>query len=115
VRCVIVDNNAEYIGAAERLLESQGLDVVGCASSAEQALELVETLAPDVALVDIALGEEDGIALTHRLAARAPATRLILTSAYERDELEDLIAGSAAAGFLPKTELGAAAIVRLLS
>jgi DNA-binding NarL/FixJ family response regulator len=115
MRCLIVDNNAEYMGAAQRLLRSQGMDVVGCASSGEQALELVETLAPDVALVDISLGDEDGIALTQQLAARAPATRVILTSSYEQDELGDLIARSAAAGFLPKTELGAAAIARLLT
>jgi DNA-binding NarL/FixJ family response regulator len=114
VRCLIVDNNAEFMGAAERLLGSQGIDVVGCASSGEQALQLVGTLAPDVALVDISLGEEDGIDLAHQLATRAPATRVVLTSSYERDELGDLIARSAAAGFLPKTELGAVAIARLL-
>ena len=115
MRCLIVDNNVEFMGAAERLLGSQGLDVVGCASSGEQALKLIGTLAPDVALVDISLGDEDGIALTQRLAARAPATRVILTSADELDELGELIAGSGAAGFLPKTELGAATIARLLS
>jgi DNA-binding NarL/FixJ family response regulator len=114
VRCLIVDNNAEFMSAATRLLGSQGIDVVGCASSGKQALELAGTLAPDVALVDISLGEDDGIALTHELAASAPATRVILTSSYEQDELGDLIADSAAAGFLPKTELGAAAIARLL-
>jgi DNA-binding NarL/FixJ family response regulator len=115
VRCLLVDNNAEFMGAAERLLRSQGLEIVGCASSGEEALELVGTLAPDVALVDISLGEDDGFDLTGELVARAPGTRVILISSYEQDELGDLITRSAAAGFLPKTELGAAAIARLLT
>ena len=49
------------------------------------------------------------------LAARAPATRVILISSYGVDDLADLIAHSPAAGFLPKTDLGAAAIERLLA
>ena len=114
MRCLIVDDNAEFIGAAERLLGSQGIDVVGHATNGERALELAGTLAPDVALVDIELGQEDGIALTHQLATHAPATRVVLISSYEQDDLGDLIALSPAAGFLSKTDLGAAAIARLL-
>jgi two-component system, NarL family, nitrate/nitrite response regulator NarL len=91
------------------------VDVVACASSSENALRLVRTLAPDVALVDIELGEEDGISLSHELVARAPATRVVLISSYGRDDIGDLVASSPVAGFLPKTDLGAAAIAQLLA
>jgi DNA-binding NarL/FixJ family response regulator len=114
VRCLIVDNSAEFAAAVARLLGSQGLDVVGFAVSGDEALRLAERFEPDVALVDIELGGEDGLALSHRLAVRAPSTRVILISSYGADDLGDLIQRSPAVGFLPKTELGAAAIAKLV-
>jgi two-component system, NarL family, nitrate/nitrite response regulator NarL len=114
-RCLIVDDSEDFVASASRLLGSQGVDVVGVASSGDNALQLAGRLSPDVALVDIELGQEDGIALSHQLAARAPDTRVVLISSYDRADLGDLIALSPAAGFLPKTDLGLAAIRRLLA
>jgi two-component system nitrate/nitrite response regulator NarL len=115
MRCLIVDDSEEFVASATRLLGSQGLDIVASASTIAGALDLAGTLAPDIALVDIELGDEDGIELSRELAARAPSTRIVLISSYERDDLGDLIAQSPAAGFLPKTDLGADAIARLLA
>jgi DNA-binding NarL/FixJ family response regulator len=114
VRCLLVDDSPEFLASATRLLESQGFEIVGRATRGAEALELAERLAPEVALVDIELADEDGIALTHDFEERAPETRVILISAYERDDLSDLIAGSRAVGFLPKRSLGAAAVRPLL-
>jgi DNA-binding NarL/FixJ family response regulator len=115
LRALIVDDNEEFLASAGRLLESQGIEIVGYATSGSEALELAATLQPNLALVDIELGEEDGIALTRELEARAPATRVVLISAYDRDDLADLISDSNAAGYLPKRALGADAIAGLLS
>jgi DNA-binding NarL/FixJ family response regulator len=114
VRVIIVDDSEEFLASASRLLGSQGMDVVACTSSGQHALSLADTLGPDVLLVDIELGGEDGIELTHELASRAPGTRVVLISSYGQDDLGDLIANSPAAGFLPKTDLGMAAIARVL-
>jgi two-component system, NarL family, nitrate/nitrite response regulator NarL len=113
--CLIVDDSEEFVASASRLLGSQGVDVVASAFSSAEALELIEALRPDVALVDVELGEEDGIELSHELAARAPSTRIVMISSYDDDTLADLIARSPAVGFLSKRELGAAAIERLLA
>jgi two-component system nitrate/nitrite response regulator NarL len=114
LRCVLVDDSEEFLTAGARLLESQGVDVVGCATSGAQALDLAEALEPDVALVDIELGNEDGIALTEELVVRAPSTAVILISSYDRSDLGELLARSPAVGFLSKTELGGDAIAGLL-
>jgi DNA-binding NarL/FixJ family response regulator len=114
LRCLIVDDSEEFLASASRLLGAQGMLVVGCAQSGDSALRLAGELAPDVALVDVELGEEDGIGLSHQLAARAPATRVVLISSYNGDELGELVAASPAAGFLAKTELGVEAIAGLL-
>ena len=67
-----------------------------------------------MAFVDIELADEDGIAVAQELASRSPSTRVVLISAYERDDLHGLISDSAAVGFLPKSDLGADAIKSLL-
>jgi len=114
LRCLIVDDNEEFLDSASRLLCAQGLEVVGRASSGAEALRLFRMLEPEVALVDVQLGEEDGLELTRRLAADARGTRIILISTHSENELTELIAASPAVGFLPKAALGASAIADLL-
>ena len=114
LRCVIVDDNEEFLGSASRLLSTQGLDVVGLASSGAEAMRLVRTLRPDVALVDVQLGNEDGFEVTRRLAADARETPIILISTHSENELAELIVASPAVGFLAKAALGADAIANVL-
>ena len=83
MRCVLIDDSCQFLAAAARLLESQGIDVVACATSTSEALERVAALEPNLALVDIELGEEDGIALAQQLAVRSPSVRVVLISAYD--------------------------------
>src|SRR5262245_30892936 len=111
LRCLIVDDSDEFLASAARLLETQGMSVVASATSSDEALRLVAELAPDVVLVDVELGDEDGVELVRTLEARAPSTRAILISAHDREEL-DLFANGA--DFLPKSKLSAAAIERRL-
>jgi CheY-like chemotaxis protein len=114
LRCLIVDDNEAFLASASRLLSAQGLEIVGQASSGAEALRFAQQLRPDVALVDVQLGGEDGLELTRLLAANAHATPVILISSHSQDELGELIAESPAVGFLPKPSLGADAIARLL-
>jgi CheY-like chemotaxis protein len=114
LRCLIVDDNEAFLGSASRLLESQGLEVVGRASSSDEAVRLAQTLKPDVALVDVQLGEEDGLEVARRLNAGTRLTPVVLISTHAQDELAELVADSPAVGFLPKAALSAGAIADLL-
>lgn len=114
VRCLLIDDSPDFLASATRLLESQGIDVVGCATSTREALELVAALEPDVALVDIELADEDGIVLAQQFEALAPSMRVVLISAYDPADVSELIVESRAAGFLPKSALAAEAIAALL-
>jgi two-component system nitrate/nitrite response regulator NarL len=114
LRCLLVDDSKEFLASAARLLESQGIEIVGSATNGQDALDLAATLAPELALVDIELGDEDGLVLAAQLERHSPSTQILLISAYEREELSDLITDSRALGFLPKRALGADAIARLL-
>jgi CheY-like chemotaxis protein len=114
LRCLIVDDNEEFLASASRLLESQGLEIVGLASSGQEALRLAEALRPEVALVDVQLGEEDGLEVTRQLSADGRPIAVVLISTHSRDDLAELIADSPAVGFLPKTAISAAAIGALV-
>jgi DNA-binding NarL/FixJ family response regulator len=107
VRCLIVDDSLQFLEAARGWLERQGIAVVGVASTAAQALQLVEELHPDVVLVDIDLGGESGFELANQLQRKASvdSSRVILISAYAEEDYAELIAASPAVGFLPKTAL----------
>lgn len=112
VRCIIVDDNDDFIRAARTLLERDGISVVGAVSSGEQAYRACSQLKPDVALVDIDLGQETGFEVARLLAAGAAAGRpeVVLISAGSEDDFADLIADSPARSFLPKADLSGAAI-----
>ena len=114
LRSLIVDDSEAFLASARRLLESQGVEIVGTATNGAEALGLTAALSPDLALVDVELGEEDGFALAGELRSRSPATRVVLISTYGSDEMQDLISVSAAVGFLPKSRLSGDAVRALL-
>ncbi len=115
-RVLIVDDNVSFLGAAQVLLEREGLSVVGVASTTAEALERETELRPDVVLVDIMLGPESGFALARRLVedGGSGGSTVILISTHAQADFADLIAESPAAGFLPKSELSANGIRRIL-
>jgi CheY-like chemotaxis protein len=116
LRCLLVDDNRAFLEAARRLLEAEGITVVGVASNGAEALGRVAQLRPDVTLVDVNLGEESGFDLARRLAAGtdAPSTSVILISTYAAESLVDPNPIGRAFPFLSKTDLSAYAILRTL-
>jgi CheY-like chemotaxis protein len=114
-RCLIVDDSEEFLASARRLLESQGLDVVAYATTGAEALRLAGELTPDVALVDVELGPEDGIELARELEKSVPALHAILISAHTLADLEELLADGPQLSYMPKSSLGAGAIETVLA
>ena len=115
MRALIVDDNPEFLAIARCLLQREGIEVVGVASSSAEALRHREAQEPDVILVDVDLGQESGFDLAERLlAATGGRQPVVLISAYPEQDLEDLIKASPAIGFVSKPELSAAAIIGVL-
>jgi DNA-binding NarL/FixJ family response regulator len=63
LRCLLVYDNDAFLASATRLLESQGVSIVGAARSGDESMRLARALAPDVVLVDVDLGAESGFDL----------------------------------------------------
>jgi CheY-like chemotaxis protein len=96
VRCFLVDDNRGFLDAVQRLLDGDGIQVVGTASTTREALERVHRLRPDIALVDMVLGDESGFDLAHGLT-EAPSLEglaVILISTYAERDFADHIAAS---------------------
>jgi DNA-binding NarL/FixJ family response regulator len=117
LRVLIVDDNPRFLEAARSSLERQGVRVVGVAATSAEALAQAEALSPDVALVDIGLGEESGFELTRTLVDSFPhlRRRVVLISTRGEDDYADMIETSAAIGFVSKSHLSARALSDLLS
>jgi two-component system, NarL family, nitrate/nitrite response regulator NarL len=116
LRCLIVDDNAGFLHAARVLLEQEGVRVVGVASTGAEALRRAAELRPDVTLLDVDLGADNGFDVARQLAddAGIDPGHVILISTYSKDEFLDMLEASPAIGFLQKPSLSVPAIERLL-
>jgi CheY-like chemotaxis protein len=78
------------------------MTVSACALSGEEALAMAKRTKPDLALVDVELAGEDGFKLARSLIAQDPTLCVVLVSAYELEDIADLVAGCGASGFISK-------------
>lgn len=112
--CLIVDDHAHFRALARLLLEEEGYEVVGEAEDVESALAAARELSPDVVLLDVQLRNGDGFEVARRLAEEQPACAVVMTSTHDGLDFELLARRCGARGFVPKEELSATALARLV-
>ncbi len=84
IRVLIVDDHALVREGTRQLLEQDdAIEVIATAGSGEEALELLATLTPDVALVDINLPSMSGLELSRTMLDDRPTARILILSAYD--------------------------------
>ena len=103
IRLLIVDDHNLFRQGLTRILEDYPqLNVVGQAADGGEALAMVDTLQPDVVLMDLNMPVLSGLDATRRLSASHPATPVIILTVSERDaDLFDAIKAGAR-GYLLK-------------
>jgi DNA-binding NarL/FixJ family response regulator len=86
IRVFLIDDHRSILWGLERLIESgrPAMEVVGSATNCAEALKLIDETAPDLILLDIDLGGENGVREIPKLIARSRAKILVLTGL--RDE-----------------------------
>jgi DNA-binding NarL/FixJ family response regulator len=108
IRVLLVDDHPLFrAGVRQRLCEHDpDLEVVGEAGNSRQAQEMVAGLSPDVVLMDIAMGDENGIEATRAIKRKAPAVAVIILSLYDDVQYIEAAVEAGAAGYLLKTVQG---------
>jgi DNA-binding NarL/FixJ family response regulator len=81
-------------------------DVVGEAGDGLAAVALSEQLAPDVVLMDVRMPELDGIEATRRIVGNLEATRVLVLTTFDNDEIVVGALRAGASGFLLKDAPG---------
>jgi len=111
VRVFLVDDH-EVVrrGVAEVLEDDPGLEVVGEAGSAAEALARVPAVRPDVAVVDMRLPDGDGAEVCARLLSRLPGLRCLVLSSYSDEDAVAAAARAGASGYLLKQVRGSALV-----
>jgi DNA-binding NarL/FixJ family response regulator len=80
----------------------EGVEVVGAATDGEEAIALVEQLAPRVVLMDLRMPRVDGVQATGRIRQRAPETRVVVLTTYADDHTVIQALRAGACGYLTK-------------
>jgi two-component system nitrate/nitrite response regulator NarL len=102
-RVLVVDDHPLFRDAIVRLLRGWAeIEVIGEAGSGRAALERIRLDAPDVAVVDLRMPDLDGVQLCAAVSREALATRILIVSGYDDDELVYAALEAGASGYVPK-------------
>jgi DNA-binding NarL/FixJ family response regulator len=114
VSVMIVDDQSPFREAARAVLDRvEGFELVAEVDSGEAAVAASAELAPDLVLMDINMGELDGIEATRLITSTRPATKVILVSTYTIDDLPPTARTSGAVAYVNKDELSPRVVRRL--
>jgi len=113
ITVLVVDDHDLFRTGLRRLLEGEGLNVVGDERDGELAVRATARLEPQVVVMDVSMPGMSGIEVTRRILEFSPSTAVLMLTISDDDEtvLDAVLAG--ASGYLLKTA-GLAEIVRAI-
>ncbi|HEX6060258.1 MAG TPA: response regulator transcription factor [Gemmatimonadaceae bacterium] len=104
IRVVLADDHAIVRAGLKAVLSAaKDITVVGEASNGREAIGVVDRLHPDVVVMDLSMGEMDGMAATKELAAREDAPRVLVLTMHAEEEYLVPLLEAGAAGYLVKS------------
>ena len=113
-RIVLVDDHELVrIGLKSLLERHPQFDVVGEAGSAREALEQVESLKPDVVVMDIRLPGTSGIDACEQIVNQFPETKVLMLTSYAEDEMLFSAIRAGASGYVLK-QIGSEDLIKAI-
>jgi DNA-binding NarL/FixJ family response regulator len=104
-RVVVVDDHPAIRHAIADTVDGQSdMELCGTAASAREAFDLIRTSCPDVAVVDISLGDAHGLDLVQNLRAQHPNLEVVIFSMYDEDVYAERAIRAGARGYVSKSE-----------
>jgi NarL family two-component system response regulator LiaR len=105
IRVVVADDHPIVrLGICNALHKESDIEVVGEAANGSQAVQLVETLRPDVFVLDMQMPDMDGVAVARQVRTRCPEARILVLSAYAHDHYVFGMLSEGASGYLLKDD-----------
>ncbi|MHC4942300.1 MAG: response regulator [Planctomycetota bacterium] len=102
-KILIVDDHALIRRGLEQIVnEQQDLEVCGEAETEAEALQAVTDLKPDLAIIDLSLGEKNGIDLIGSIKSKAPDLPILVLSMHEETFHADRVLRAGAEGYIMK-------------
>ena len=87
IRVLIVDDHPLFRQGVRHTLEAtKDIEVIGEAPDGQRAIQMAESLAPDLMLIDINLPGLNGLEVTRVVRRRQPQIAVIILTVYEDDE-----------------------------
>jgi DNA-binding NarL/FixJ family response regulator len=115
ISILLVDDNARYRCQLRRMTgRICPAATIYEAENTGEAADLAQRVGPELVLVDVILGDENGIACARRIKALAPQSRVVLISAYPDREFHRLGLQAGAVAFLDKKDLDAATMRQMI-
>lgn len=104
IRIVLTDDHAVVREGTFQLLQREpDIEVVGEASNGQEAIDLVESLKPQVVVMDIRMPDMGGVEATKEIKKRFPDVEVLVMTAYDDDEFVFASLEAGASGYLLKT------------
>jgi two-component system response regulator NreC len=103
IRLLLVDDH-QIVRAGLRMLfmAEQDMDIVGEANNAQEALQAVRELKPDVVLMDVAMPGMSGIEATRRIKEANPSVAVLALTMHEDEQYFFEMLNAGASGYMPK-------------
>lgn len=115
VSIMVIDDNSRYRGNLLRMIGKVCPQAtIFEAENIENAVQMAGRIAPQLAFIDVILGDEDGLRCARRVKAISPHSRIVLISAYPDREFHRLGLESGAIAFLDKKDLDLAALKQVI-
>ncbi|MDO6589686.1 DNA-binding response regulator [Loktanella sp. D2R18] len=103
IRILIVDDHPMVTEGIQAILESyDDIDVVGALNNGQDAVDQVETLAPDVILLDLNMPGLSGLAATEMILEKRPETLIVILSMHDSPEYISTALSHGASGYILK-------------
>ena len=104
IKIILAEDHALMRAGTRHILEQYpDLEVVGEAEDGQQAVELIKSLKPDIAILDIRMPKLNGIEVVRQVKSLSPNTKTLILTAYDDDEYILALMEAGASGYLLKT------------
>lgn len=103
-RVLLVDDSFQFLEAASHIINKKNVELIGWATSGEEAVKKTAEENPDLILMDISMPGISGLSATKIIKKMPNPPRVIILTLYDNSEYRDEAKSAGADGFIPKLD-----------